>query len=59
MDEAHEGCGGLLAAQSDAAEASGRVEEAFDPMALFAESTIDGRLAVRLGVALIWTIAPR
>lgn len=59
MDDVHEGGDGFLSAQSDVTEASGRVEESFDLMVLFVAATIDGRLAVRLGGALISAVAPR
>jgi hypothetical protein len=59
MDDVHERGDGLLSAQGDVTEASRRVEEALDLMVLFAEATIDGRLVVRLGFALISTVAPR
>jgi hypothetical protein len=52
MDDVHEGGDGFLSAQGDVTEAS-------DLMVLFVAATIDGRLAVRLGGALISAVAPR
>lgn len=52
MNEAHEGDDGLFTSQGDASEAFEFVEEAFDLMALFVETPVDGRLGGAAGVGL-------